>query len=632
MIVVLEPEVTEEQIAAVEKAVRAHGASAVLVEGKERSVLAILGDTRFDQRELEVLPGVREVLRVSKPYKLASREVKREDTAVHVGDVTVGGDQIVVMAGPCSVENRPMLFQTARALAAMGVPFLRGGAFKPRTSPYAFQGLGVEGLKILRDAADETGMKVVTEVMAPEKVELVARYADVLQIGARNMQNFDLLKAVAEVDKPVLLKRGLSGTIEEWLMAAEYVLAGGRNRSVILCERGIRTFETATRNTLDLNAVPVLKQKTHLPVVVDPSHGTGVRAFVIPLALAAVAAGADGVMIETHPEPEKALSDGPQSLYLDQVGRLLKDLQAIAPVVGRRLELTTHRPRLEPGRKTTRRLKKSDRPRVGFQGVAGAFSESALRQFFGERVEAAPFPGFEDVFAAVERGELEAGMIPIENSLAGSVHQNVDNLLAYDVKIIGEHILRVQHHLIANRGTRLEQVKTVYAHPQAAGQCARFLRAHPQWTVLQTYDTAGSVAYIRDQKLAEAAAIAGRPAAERYHMEILVEAIEDDPRNYTRFVVIGGARAKGPPGDKCSIIYTTANKPGALVRTLQIFSRRQINLTKLESRPIPGRPWEYRFSVDLEGAEKDPKVREALEELRAEAASLKFLGCYPAAR
>ena len=290
MIIVLKTGHSNDQLMAIEDSVKRAGASPVLIEGKERSVVAVIGAAKLETALFEQLPGVAQVMRVSKPYKLASREVKHDDTIVRIGDVAIGGEQVVIMAGPCSVENRKMLLESAQHLSAMGVTILRGGAYKPRTSPYAFQGMGEDGLKLLEEARELTGMKIVTEVMAPDKVEIVARYADILQIGARNMQNFDLLKECAEIRKPVLLKRGLSATIEEWLQSAEYILSTGKNRDVILCERGIRTFETSTRNTMDLNAIPVLHERTHLPVIVDPSHGTGVRAYVAPLAMAAIAA------------------------------------------------------------------------------------------------------------------------------------------------------------------------------------------------------------------------------------------------------------------------------------------------------------------------------------------------------
>jgi 3-deoxy-7-phosphoheptulonate synthase len=285
-----------------------------------------------------VLPGVREVIRVSEPYKLAGRTFKPEDTIVDVAGVLVGGTEVITMAGPCSVESADQVGTVAKAVAASGARVLRGGAFKPRTSPYSFQGYGEEALKWMRAAGDANGMAVVSEVMDPRQIEMMMRYVDCLQVGARNMQNFDLLKELGRVRRPVLLKRGLSATIEEWLLSAEYVLAGG-NSQVILCERGIRTFENYTRNTLDISAIPVVKKRSHLPIVVDPSHGTGRREKVIPMARAAVAAGADGLIIEVHNNPEKALSDGPQSLYPDQFDRLMGELRIIAPVLGRTLPL-----------------------------------------------------------------------------------------------------------------------------------------------------------------------------------------------------------------------------------------------------------------------------------------------------
>jgi 3-deoxy-7-phosphoheptulonate synthase len=309
-----------------------------LSRGEQHAIVGVIGVPITDQVQeaLEVLPGVERVLRVSKRYKLASRDFHPEPTTVRVGAAAVGPGDITVIAGPCSVEGEEQFLTTARALRELGATMLRGGAFKPRTSPYEFRGLGEEGLRIMARAREETGLPIVTEVMAPADVELVARYADVLQIGARNTQNYLLLEAVGAAGKPVLLKRGMAVTIEEWLLAAEYVMAGG-NARVVLCERGIRTFETATRNTLDLSAVPVVKKLSHLPIVIDPSHGTGKADLVPAMALAAVAAGADGLMIEVHPNPDQALSDGAQSLDLAQFAELLPRLHAVARAVGRRV-------------------------------------------------------------------------------------------------------------------------------------------------------------------------------------------------------------------------------------------------------------------------------------------------------
>jgi 3-deoxy-7-phosphoheptulonate synthase len=308
------------------------------IRGQLRTVIGAIGDDRGKERlrALESLEVVESVTPILQPFKLASREVHQANSVVRVGDAAIGGTKIVVMAGPCSVESREQVLEVAARVKAAGAAVLRGGAFKPRTSPYAFQGLEEEGLKLLAEARRETGLPVITEVMEPEKVDVVAETADILQIGARNVQNFSLLRKVGAAGKPVLLKRGMSTSIQEWLLSAEYVLAGG-NRNVILCERGIRTFETSTRFTLDLNAVPVLKKLTHLPVVVDPSHGTGHWEYVEAMAMAGVAAGADGLIIEVHPRPEEALSDGPQSLKPEKFAAMMGRVRKIAQAMDRDL-------------------------------------------------------------------------------------------------------------------------------------------------------------------------------------------------------------------------------------------------------------------------------------------------------
>jgi 3-deoxy-7-phosphoheptulonate synthase len=340
MVIVMEHAASEENVQKVIESLVEVGYDVHRSSGVDYTVLGAVGVPRrpIDPRTIEVLPGVREVIRISEPYKLAGRTFKSEDTVVDVAGVLVGGAEVIAMAGPCSVESAEQVGTVAKSVASSGARVLRGGAFKPRTSPYSFQGYGEEALKWMRAAADANRMAVVSEVMDPRQIEMMMRYVDCLQVGARNMQNFDLLKELGRVRRPVLLKRGLSATIEEWLLSAEYVLAGG-NSQVILCERGIRTFENYTRNTLDISAIPVVKTRSHLPIVVDPSHGTGRRDKVIPMARAAVAAGADGLIIEVHNNPEKALSDGPQSLYPDQFDRLMGELRIIAPVLGRTLPL-----------------------------------------------------------------------------------------------------------------------------------------------------------------------------------------------------------------------------------------------------------------------------------------------------
>jgi len=338
MIAVMHPSATSEDIEHVVEVLRLHGLKAQISQGEERTVIGVIGVGFPDDllETLEVLPGVDRVTRITRPYKLASRDFRPMNTVVDAGGQLVGGREFVVMAGPCSVESREQLVRTAKSVAASGATLLRGGAFKPRTSPYAFQGLGEDGLNLLEEGRLHTGLPIITEVMEPGQVERVAETADVLQIGTRNMQNFPLLKEVGRADKPCMLKRGLSATIEEWLMAAEYIMHAG-NPNVILCERGIRTFETATRNTLDLSAIPLVKRLSHLPVIADPSHGTGHRYLVQPMALAAAAAGADGLIVEVHPEPDSALSDGPQSLTLDGFDQLMQTLERVLTAVGRPL-------------------------------------------------------------------------------------------------------------------------------------------------------------------------------------------------------------------------------------------------------------------------------------------------------
>jgi 3-deoxy-7-phosphoheptulonate synthase len=337
MIVIMKTNATSAQIANVIARVEQMGCSVDVSEGEERTVIGIIGNGRpLDREQLERMDGVERSVPILRPFKLASRDFHPQDTEVKLNGVNIGGQQLIVMAGPCSVESREQLLETAHAVKEAGAQVLRGGAFKPRTSPYSFQGLGEEGLKILAEAREQTGLLIVTEVMDPQLVPLVMTYADVLQVGARNMQNYALLHAVGEAQRPVLLKRGMMSTVEEMLMAAEYILSHGNNR-VILCERGIRTFETYTRNTLDINAVPLLKQLSHLPVMVDPSHGTGKWELVAPVARAAVAAGADGLIIEVHPHPELALSDGAQSLKPSRFSELLDSLRPVAEAVGRTL-------------------------------------------------------------------------------------------------------------------------------------------------------------------------------------------------------------------------------------------------------------------------------------------------------
>ncbi len=335
MIVVMSPNATQEDLVNVVKKLESMNLRTHLSKGDERTIVGVIGDKKIIANlEMEMMAGVEKTVRITEKYKLVSRDFHPQDTVIDVDGVKIGGNEIVVMAGPCAVEGLEQLREAAQAVKKAGAKILRGGAYKPRTSPYDFQGLGVEGLKLLRQVADEFDMKVVTEIVDREDIEVMENYADILQVGARNMQNFQMLKALGKSKKPVMLKRGLSATISEWLNAAEYIMAGG-NENVMFCERGIRTYETFTRNTLDLSAVAAIKELSHLPIVVDPSHGTGRRPMVAPMSRAAIAAGADALIIEVHPHPEKALSDGNQSLKPEDFQKLMENLGEIAKAVGK---------------------------------------------------------------------------------------------------------------------------------------------------------------------------------------------------------------------------------------------------------------------------------------------------------
>jgi len=339
MLIVMKAQATPEEIQAVCEHIEQLGFRAHPLPGAQRTAIGITGNKgEVDRGNLEALSGVAEVIRVSKAYKLASRDVKEEDTVIRFAgtDATIGGRGLAIIAGPCSIESREQAFSIAEQVAASGAQFFRGGAYKPRTSPYAFQGLGLEALRIMAEIRERFGLRIVTEAIDSQSLELVAEWADVIQIGARNMQNFSLLKHAGRLRKPVMIKRGLSATLDEFLMAAEYVMSEG-NYEVILCERGVRTFADHARNTLDLSIIPAVQRLSHLPILVDPSHGTGKRESILPMARAAVAAGADGILVEVHDHPEKALSDGPQSIYPDQFARMMDELEQIAPVVSRTL-------------------------------------------------------------------------------------------------------------------------------------------------------------------------------------------------------------------------------------------------------------------------------------------------------
>jgi len=623
MILVLQEGITREEKGRLDSRLEGRGCIVREISTHELGVVGAAGKAEKDAGFFEGLPGVERIIPISTSFKLVGRQMHPEDTVVRVRDVEVGGDRIVVVAGPCAVESREQAFAIAREVRRYGAVLFRGGAFKPRTSPYSFQGLELEGLKILADVREEFGLPVVTEMTATDQAESMDKYVDVVQIGARNMQNFELLKCVGRIGKPVLLKRGLSATIEEWLMSAEYIFSEG-NDQVILCERGIRTFERYTRNTLDLSAIPIIKELSHLPIIVDPSHATGMREKVAPMARSAVAAGADGLMIEVHHEPDKALSDGAQSLYPKQFGQLMRDIYVISPVVGKQLDFAyakkTRTTCEEPGR---------EKKRAAFLGMEGTFSHKACNQFFGNKVSAVSLPSFRSIFETVKTGEVDYGVLPLENSLTGSIHENYDFLLEYDLRIVGEATLRVVHNLIGLPGTKKEQIRRVLSHPQVFQQCRLFLEPHhEEWALVSVTDTAKAVRRIRESGDPADAAIGSREEANIHDMEIIEEGIETNPRNFTRFVVIGREPLPERPRNKSSLIFSTVNQSGALYRPLKVFADQGINLVKLESRPIPGKPWEYMFYVDLEEDVESPAFEQVMKSLDENTDYLKVLGSY----
>ena len=622
MILVLENTISQSQKDRIQSILSDDGCMIREIMDAGRCLIGIICKGEKTARDYGQLDGVKDVLTITTPHKLVSREFKSEDTKVKIGNVVVGGDRIVVIAGPCAVESRDQAMTIAKEVKKYGAVLFRGGAYKPRSSPYSFQGMEEDGLKILAEVREETGLGVVTEITSPTQADLMEKYVDVVQIGARNMQNFELLKCVGKMTKPVVLKRGLSSTIQEWLMSAEYIVAGGNNE-VILCERGIRTFEPFTRNTLDLSAIPVLKKLTHLPIMIDPSHATGIREKVAPMARAAVAAGADALMIEVHHDPDHALSDGPQSLYPKQFGELTRDLYVIAPVVGKQMDFDY----LKKSR-TIANLGSGAAQSAAFVGENGEYSHKACLSYFGDDITFVPMQSFREIFNAVENGSAAYGVIPVENSLSGSIHENFDLLQEYDLKIVGEITIRIKHALITHENADLKAVTKILAAPPAFSQCRNFLKQYPDADLVPVKATSSAVRLIKESGDVASAAIGSAMAADIFDMEVRAESIEDNPRNYTRFAVIARGYKENTKVSKTSIIFSTGNKPGALFEVMKVFSQHRINLVKLESRPILGKPWEYMFYADLEADILSEALSPLMEELKEKSEVMRILGRY----
>ncbi|NLC93553.1 MAG: 3-deoxy-7-phosphoheptulonate synthase [Treponema sp.] len=614
-----------------------------IIKGEEKSIVAAVGTLSINPHDVELLAGVERVIPISKPYKMASREFKPEDTVIEIKNnrnqiIRIGGQRIISIAGPCAVENRYQMMEIAKSVAASGACMLRGGAYKPRSSPYSFQGLGEEGLILLKEAGDKYGLPVVTEVVASEFLPVMEKHGvDVYQVGARNMQNFELLKNLGKLNKPVILKRGLSATIEEWLMSAEYLLSSGTDK-VILCERGIRTYEKATRNTLDLSAVPVLRGMTHLPIIVDPSHALGIRDKIPPMALASIAAGADGIIVEVHNCPEKALSDGPQALLPKMFDKLMSDIEVLAPVVNKSV---VHIREAIPERNKAS-VTQEHKIRCAYSGKKGAYAEQAISRYFDTDAEVVAVNSFREIFQSVVDGTVDFGMVPIENTLAGSVYQNYDNLTDFnDVEIVGAVRLRIQHALLGMKGAKIDDIKTIYSHPQALTQCSKFISSLDNCNLVESVSTATAAQMVSSLNNKSNAAIASEINADYYKLEILQNDIEDDPENFTRFIVIKSTNVgdedklkmiSGNTKNVASIVFTTKNEPGALYNCLGVFQDCKLNLTRLESRPVESQPWHYWFYADVVIDDKSQQslsyVQNVINKLKSITESVRLLGLY----
>lgn len=577
-------------------------------------------------RELAAIDGVEEPLIISEPYKLVSREVKSSDTLVSIGPIQVGGQGISVIAGPAVVESREQILDCAALVAESGAVMLRSTTTALQNYSKTDQSLALKQLHFLREAGDRYSLPVVWQTTSTKHIDAVTELADVIQITADDLGDSSFLQAVSSTGKPVILNRGAEDSVHNLLMSAEHLLSHGAY-AVIICEQGIGTLETTPHNFLDLSAVPSVQKLSHVPIVVDPSLATLECSNVPPMALAALAAGAHGLIIEVQPDRDHAEPDRLQALHPAQFEKLMSDINALADVLSKevtRLPLRTAATVTELLPVTAGEI-----PEVAFQGEMGANSEIAIRRFL-EPAKPVPCREFKDVFQAVLSGACRYGAIPIENSLTGSIHQNFELLLQFpDLTIIADRNIRIVHNLIGRPGTKIGDISRVFSHPQGLAQCERYLNEHANWEKIPFYDTAGAVAHLAREGLMSDATIASDEAAQTYHMQVLQKGIEDNPQNYTRFFLI--ATTDHPSltsADKASLVFSTPDRPGALSECLEAFAAHDLNMTKLESRPIPGRPWEYRFYVDVALGPNEEALKNAEGQLQRLTASYRILGVY----
>jgi 3-deoxy-7-phosphoheptulonate synthase len=624
MLVVLDADITVKHKAAVWAHLEARRYHIRELTEAGHTVLGAIGVEELDPAEVEQLVGVSRVVVLSKPDQHASGDLRREASVVQAGRSLIGGGRLTVIAGPPAVASQQQIHELAATLAASGAAALRATAFRPAGAPAALPELGAEGLLLLRQAGDTVGLPTVSELSSHEHLPVFAELVDVVEIGARNMQNFELLGGVGELGKPVLLRRGVGTALEELLLAAEYLLAHGTD-AVLLGEGASRAVAGGPRNTFDVAAVPAVKRLCQLPIVVDPTHAFGGRDEVAPLALAGLAAGADGLIVEVHPDPERVGDDGRQALLPQQFEKLMRDIDRLAQVLKKQVQ---RGPSIFPPAPIA--AVTTPGVRVAYPGEPGAHTENAVRRHFADP-EPVPSREFADVFRLVLSGGAAFGAIPIENTLSGSIHENYDLLLQFpDVHIVGEVRTRIVWCLIGTPGAALDGVTTLISHPQGIAQCTRFLDQYLSWERMAYYDTAGAVARVAADADPRQVALASPAAAREYGMQILVEGVETNAENYTRFFVIApGAAATdiARGANRASLVFSTLDEAGSLFRALQVLADRRLNMTKLESRPIPGRPWEYMFYVDLD-VDSVAAFQSTVQSLRAATASYRLLGLY----
>ncbi len=628
MVIVLKQDISQDEKQNLKDFLSAKNFRLNEIVGEEETIIAAVGKSCVDSSELESMPGISRVIPISKPYKMSSREFKKENTVVEIPNsrgqvIRIGGQRVVVIAG-LGTENAARIMDMAESLAASGASLFYVDAYK---SSFAFDsGSAEEKLRIAGEASEKFGLPLVCRILSESHIPLIKKYADVLLVDCDSMRDHDFLRKIASTGKPVILKRARNAGLEEFLMSAETLLSSGCG-GVVLCEHGIKTFEPGARAVLDLSAVPVLRSMTHLPVIVDPCNLSGQKKSVQPLGLASISVGADGVVVDVHPESE--VSQQTDFLSPAQFNSFMHDMEAMTPVLG----------------KAVAHIRTSAREKIvcAYSGKRGAYAEQAVGRFFDSSdVTALALDSFSEIFQAVVDGKADYGMVPIENSLAGSVYQNYDNFCRFeDVTIVGAITLNIRHALLGVRGACLDDIKTVYSHPQGFGQCKKFLDRYKAWLHVDSVSTATAAKFVAERKDKSLAAIASTVNAGLYDMDILQEDIEDDPGNFTRFLVIQSVNQKkslsgNVKPNMASFIFKTKNEPGSLYRSLGVFAKFNVNLTRLESRPMEGHAWNYWFYADAELSnilstiDEDVAVyvERLTEELKNTVEDVRLLGIY----